>query len=72
LLAVTGTTFARLLELDDVPPDLPVGRGHDDVDGAGGGTAGFFEQRDDCAQERGIGVALRRFWFCCASGFHSY
>jgi hypothetical protein len=70
LFTVAGAALAGLLKLDDVPADLPVGRRHDHVDGASGGATRLVEQRDDVAQERGVGIAAGGRRGFGARGFH--
>src|SRR5439155_4006343 len=48
-LSVTGACRAFLLKLYNPSPDLPVGRGHECIDGPRRGAAGCLEQLGDAA-----------------------
>ena len=56
--SITGAFFSGLFKFDDTVPNLPVGRGHQGVDGTGAGTAGRIEQFADAADKANVSLII--------------
>lgn len=54
LLTVVGATAAMLLDLDDPPPDFPIGCRHDRIHGPDGCATSGLHQRYDIPQQAGV------------------
>jgi hypothetical protein len=54
LLAVSCPLGTALLEFHNAPTDLPIGRRHERIDGAGAGTSSSLQQSTDTAEQAGV------------------